>query len=827
MSSSPSRLRSLLWLGLPLAMVLLLLIPGVRSGAARGASKALAGASLVLVGGGTVGALALRRRRQKQLQAHLETLQSRVANLLMGCDQLLAGGTTASMVPYQLFVESDGERYPELAQNVRHWLIESRRALDQAFQVHAHLQEDADQLRQPLDKQVEAWEMLYLSFVGKSEHIRTLSEKKLQRLLNPAVVLHGSNTGFSRGLIAQLKTIQGNIENTPLKVDLKRANLRGVDALGILGRIDRVDAAVHRLQQAVTEAPQKLATIRSRRQALGRNFPAGLQISPEVACCGIDSRIAAAATALEDDRYLTVVESCQEIAMLLDVIARLNQTFRRYDSQQAQIRAVVSAGYQSPQLQAHQAATQAILEQIRQLLERGVAYTALPDLLDQLTHEIRTLDADEALAATIKHLKRAIVAAPKQIAAIRTRRQVLARDLPNSLRLEPEEVFHTLDRSIAAVGTTLERDRRYLKVIEDCRDIDQSLDLIATLDGAFQRYDAQQNEIQALTATGYRPPELPAHQTATQEALEQLQQQLRAGIYAAIPHLLSRLEDSNQKARQTALAWQEHHHRNQDTLQSLTDESNHWLTVMLSEVTTMWDSLQAYPSSNWIDLEPQLNTTKAHLKEVCGQKLPTLKQQNGFAVQAFAEVSEGCEAINSLLQEAKDLAQAVTARQKLVQTAEDSISRELATLDACIQETTEFVTDRFLGLLATNEPDSRLHGAVAAAESAYSYATNHEYLRACQARDHALRIVLKVHLDKTRERTSNVQLLVRNRDACGNGFYEFEQSKKLMASDAEIDRATGQLLFTYYANADSAWQLMKTAERLARRAIRRTRARRR
>ena len=827
MSSTPPRLRSLLWLGLPLATVLLLQIPGVRSGAARGTSKALAGGSLVLVGGGTVGALALRRRQQKQLKAHLETLQSRVANLLMGCDQLLTGSEPDSMVPYQLFVESDGERYPELDQKVRDWLIESRQALDQAFQVHAHLQEDAAQLKQPLHKQVEAWEMLYLSFVGKSEHIRTLSDKKLQRLLNPAVVLRNSNTGFSQGLTAQLKKNQGNIEGTPLKVNLKRAVLQDVDALGILGRMDQVDAAVYRLQRAVTDAPQKLATVRNRRQALERHFPASLRISPEVAYRDIDARIAVATTALDDELYLTVVESCKAIGVLLDVMASLNQTFRHYDSQQAQIQSVISAGYQSPKLQAHQAATQAILEQIEQFLEGGDACTVLSDLLDQLAYEIRTLDADEALAATLKRLKRAIIEAPKQVAAIRTRRRVLARDLPASLRLEPEAAFQNLDRLIAAVATTLDRDRRYLKVLEDCQDIDQSLDLIATLGEAFRHYDAQQNEIQALTATGYRPPELPAHQAATQEALEHLQQQLRAGVYQAIPHLLSRLEDAHQKARQTALTWQAHHRRNQAILQSLTDESSQLLSVMLSDVAATWNSLQAYPSSNWIDLEPQLNTAKAHLKEVCEQELPDLKQQNDFAVQAFAAVSKGCEAIRSCLQEAKSQTQAVIARWELVQSAENSISRELATLDACIQETTRFVTDRLLGLWATKAPDSRLYSAVAAAENAHNYATTHEYLRACQARDRALQIVLKVYLDKARERTSKVQSLVRNSDARGKGFYEFNQAQKLMASNADIDQATGQALFTYYANAESAWDLMKTAERLARRAIRQTRARRR
>ncbi|MEO1297181.1 MAG: hypothetical protein AAFW75_15615, partial [Cyanobacteria bacterium J06636_16] len=213
----------------------------------RGFAGGLAGTGLVLVGGGTVGALALRRRRRKQLVAHLETLQSRIANLLMGCDQLLAGGAPDNMVSYQLFVESDGDRYPQLTQEVKGWLTEARQALDQAFQAHAHLQEDADQLRQPLPKRVEVWEILYLSFVGKTDRIRTLSDEDLQTLLNPAFGISTGTTALSQGLVAQLENIQGKIKGTPLKVALQQADPQGVDALGILGRVEKVDATIGRL----------------------------------------------------------------------------------------------------------------------------------------------------------------------------------------------------------------------------------------------------------------------------------------------------------------------------------------------------------------------------------------------------------------------------------------------------------------------------------------------------------------------------------------------------------------------------------------------------
>ncbi|MEL6384674.1 MAG: hypothetical protein AAFQ89_19885 [Cyanobacteria bacterium J06626_18] len=633
----------------------------------RGFAGGLAGTGLVLVGGGTVGALALRRRRRKQLVAHLETLQSRIANLLMGCDQLLAGGAPDNMVSYQLFVESDGDRYPQLTQEVKGWLTEARQALDQAFQAHAHLQEDADQLRQPLPKRVEVWEILYLSFVGKTDRIRTLSDEDLQTLLNPAFGISTGTTALSQGLVAQLENIQGKIKGTPLKVALQQADPQGVDALGILGRVEKVDATIGRLQRAVTEAPRELAKVQSRRQTLER-------------------------------------------------------------------------------------------------------------------------------------------------------------DLPASLQLPPEEAFRGIDHLIAMADTALNRDHLYFKVVEDCQDIAKALELMATLNETFQRYDSQQTDIQALTAAGYRPPQLHAHQAITQQILEQLRTQLKAGAYRTIADLLAKLETTSQQARKTATDWQEHHQRNQNTLQSLTNESDRLVSLQQHDVASAWQILQSYPAGNWSDLGSKLEQANALLQDVCQKRLPYLKQQNDFAVQALAEVSQGSETVKSLLQEAEAQLQAVLARYDLVQAAETNLTSELGMVENYIQQTTEFVTNRFLGLLVTNKPDSRLQAAHAEMGNAYNCAQAREYLRACEARDQALRIVLAVYLDKIREKAVKVRSQVMDSDARGRGRTEFDHASDLMASDTEIQQATGKALFTHCANAGIAWQHMQTAERLAQQEIRRTRA---
>ena len=627
----------------------------------------MAGGWLTLLGGGTVGIVALQRRRRKQLNAHLETLQNRIANLLMWCEQLLTGGAPENTLPYQLFSESDGERYPELTQQVKTRLAEARQALDQAFQVHAHLQEDPLQLKLPLVKRVEAWEMLYLAFVGKYDRILNMSDDELRTLLNPAVVLNKHQTQVSQGLVSHLEAIQGKIKDTPLKVALKQAKPKQIDHYGILGRIERVDHTIGHLQWAVTAAPETLAATRARRQTL------------------------------------------------------------------------------------------------------------------------------ETL-------------------------------LPNSLGLPAIEAFCGIDRCIAAAETTLTRDRLYLKVVEDCRNIEQVMNWMATLSETFQRYDDQQAEIQAITQVGYRPPQLHDHQATLEHILEQLRQQLREGSYSAIPGLLSQLAEASTQAQETATIWRDHHQHNQHALKDLTAEHNRLVSLSQQKATAAWQTIQHYPASNWTDLASALDDANQILQQAYEKTFPYLHQQNDFPMQALAEVSQEIETLKSQLENAEILLQSILTRQQLIQSAEVHLSRELAEVETYIQQTTQFVTVRFLGIFAASQPDPRLQEAQAEIDVARHRAQDQEYFRACAARDQALRLVLFVYLAKLVQEAGRVRSLVMDFDARGQGRTDLDQATKLMTHDAAIRQATGQALFTQYANAGQARQALQTAERLARKAIHRTKA---
>ena len=358
------------------------LSPQVNSGGG-GFGRLLAGGGLVTVGGSTVLGLALARQRRKRLQAQLATLQSRIANLLMGCESLLTGGQPENTVSYQLFVAADGERYPALTQDVKTWLAEARVALDQAFQVHRDLQENSEQLERPLKKRVAAWELLYLSFVGKRDRIRKMSDEELQTLLNPVLIL--GTAGFSQGLTTQLESIQKQIQGAPLKVKLMAVETeKEVDEEGILGRVEQVDAAIGRLRDAVTAAPKTLQTLSDRRQALSVPICLELGFSAPTLTQGIDDALAAAETTLTHDRlYLTVLDHCAIAETGLDTVTQLEETLQQVKATRADIQALKDQGYQPPQLPANEVQGHRLLDTLKQNLQRA-NYSQVSEQADNL-----------------------------------------------------------------------------------------------------------------------------------------------------------------------------------------------------------------------------------------------------------------------------------------------------------------------------------------------------------------------------------------------------------------------------------------------------------
>lgn len=634
------------------------LAPADANGGGAGAVGWLGG-GLAVIGGG--GALALRRRRRQRLEAQLEVLQARIPNLLMGCEQLLTGPAPEDMVPYQLFVEAGGDNYPDLTQQVQSQLRQGRQALDQAFQVHAALQEDAAQLQQPLAKRVEAWELLYLSFVGKRDRIQAMSDEELQTLLNPALVL-GNTQGLSAGLINQLEAIQQKVQGTPLKVQIIQANASSVDQEGILGLVEQVDNTISRLREAMIKAPEQLAATRQRRQALAVTVPPRLGLSPEQVLAGIDTLLA---------------------------------------------------------------------------------------------------NADQAL----------------------------------------------------------HQQQLYLRTLECCDQAEAAMAIVATLGPEFEVHDQRVEEMAAIATQGYRPPLLDQHQQEMDEVLGLVQQVLRQGRYDQVPEALRTLKLNTYKAHTAAIQWQELHQQNVAAIQGLIETGDRLQRLDQEEVASAWTGLRQYSPDNWEDLTATHTAAQSLLHEIRTQDVFQLQQNNSLAVQALYKVKDGIAAPAKRLETVEAQLRQVLDRWQLLQRAEANLHRELGEIETYIGQTTNFAHPKLLGLVQLKQPDGRLQSAQEEVNAARNHFQGGSVLRACAARDQALRWVLLVYIEKVQEQVATVRPLAMNSDASQQGRSEFQTAIALIPDSVGVGQATEQALFQHYANVGQARQHLQTAESLCRRAI--------
>ncbi|TVP68734.1 MAG: hypothetical protein EA342_04775 [Leptolyngbya sp. LCM1.Bin17] len=617
------------------------------------------GVAVMVGGGGTIARR--RRRRQQRLEAQLKVLQARISNLLMGCEQWLTGPDPEAMVPYQLFAEAGGENYGDLTQQLKAWLRQARQALDQAFEVHATLQENGAQAQQPLAKRVEAWELLYLSFVGRRDRIQAMSDEELQTLLNPVLVL-GNPQGLSAGLVQQLEAIQQRVQGSPLKVEITQADPSGVDQEGILGLVEQVDNTISRLREAMIQAPEQLAATDQRRQAFTVPLPPRLGLSSEQVLAGVDTLLAQA---------------------------------------------------------------------------------------DQALHQ----------------------------------------------------------------------DQLYLRVQDYCQQVDAALEVVAALDPEFQQYDQRVEAVAAIAAQEYRPPLLDQSSQAMDAALGQVQQLLRQGHYDAVPEALSSLRQASHQAHTTATQWRDLHQQNVTAIQGLAQTGDRLQQLDQQEVAAAWSALHQYAPDNWEDLTAIHTAAQALLHEIRTQDLPQLQQQNSLAVQAFQAVEAGIVASAQRLEAAEAQFRQILDRWQLLQRAEVGFHRELGKIEAHMFQTAELVQPKRTGLMGRQQPDSRLQSAQTEVDAARHYFQAGSVLRACAARDQALRSVILAYADKVQEQGMTVHSLTLDHHASQPGRSAFQAAIALIPDSTEVDQATDQTLFQLYDTISQASQDLQRAERICRSAI--------
>lgn len=192
------------------------------------------------VGGYKLTLWAIRRARLKR---HLEVLRARTSNLLNACEPLLRGDTPEETVLYQLFSAYGGQPNDRLRDDVCEWLRRSQDALNDAFALRRQLIAPGVRREQSLEQLVRNWEMLYVTLVGNSERILSLTDDELRTLLDPMLVLGRETAGVQ--LTRQLDDIRRELAGgMPLKVELMMVDPAETDAEGILGYLDQVKAKI-------------------------------------------------------------------------------------------------------------------------------------------------------------------------------------------------------------------------------------------------------------------------------------------------------------------------------------------------------------------------------------------------------------------------------------------------------------------------------------------------------------------------------------------------------------------------------------------------------
>ncbi|MCP4423514.1 MAG: hypothetical protein GY803_03385, partial [Chloroflexi bacterium] len=347
-------------------------------------------------------AMTRRRRRREQL-AHLGVIRQNIANLLLACDRLVSGETIDDAVIYQLFAAYGGEKYPAHRKAARKSLKQSRAALRSAFHLRRTLEireddaaADAETKAAPLEKQIHDWEMIYLTLVGNSEEIHSLTEAELRDLLDPMIILEREERDIP--LAEQLNDIRREIEGMPFKITLREVNLEKADKKGILGHLAQVEAQIAELMEAQVAAPEQLDEARrdhlAVKEAADQARPFGLTGS-EIAT-EITRQLTKAEVDLEAGVYLDVLATAVSIQRDLDIIENLIDGAADHAERQTQRQAITDQGYRPAAGEAVNAEIDEDLRQIKTQIGAG-DYEAVSEWLDELdTDSQRALEGAAA-----------------------------------------------------------------------------------------------------------------------------------------------------------------------------------------------------------------------------------------------------------------------------------------------------------------------------------------------------------------------------------------------------------------------------------------------
>lgn len=250
---------------------------------------------------------------------HLEEVRDRVQRLLNGVAKLVAGDDVESAFLYSLLSAYGVGQYKEMDEEVHEWIRRSKAAVDEAFRLHALLRRDQGK-KLPLERVIQAWEMIYITLVGTTREILDLTDEQMRQLLNPTEEVVGDEADVQ--LVQQLRDLTREIASGGVKITLTVVDPRKVDSEGVLGYLKKAKAQLAELRRAKMEAEPTVAKAKEARGGSAKGpFPAGLTAVD--ALKEIDALLVAAETDLAGKLYLSAMRRAEDALAMIAALEKV------------------------------------------------------------------------------------------------------------------------------------------------------------------------------------------------------------------------------------------------------------------------------------------------------------------------------------------------------------------------------------------------------------------------------------------------------------------------------------------------------------------------
>lgn len=374
-------------------------------------------------------------------------------------------------------------------------------------------------------------------------------------------------------------------------------------------------------------------------------------------------------------------------------------------------------------------------------------------------------------------------------------------DTARPFGLTGSQMLREIDARLAQARQTLDAGL-YLNTLATAVSVRRDLTIIHDLIAAAEDYADRLATIEAITAEGFRPAQLPVDQGEIATDIEQIKATVIAGNFLATDDWIDELDADAERAAAHAVSWKERYEFNTDSLRLMRAHLTNVQEYLQDEASPAWRALQAYPASNWKDITHDLNTERVALKAMRDERLPQIDRLNGKDVQDIPAAETALAEAGKTLLDVERRLQALVRRLDEVRSAEANLPNGLDVAQRELDTAIAFRDAEDVRISA--EVDEQLAIAVEALNNARrDHATRH-FMTAMRAQTQARELVAKAYA-AAQEQVARINMLQR----------ELGQISAQMEAQAQRTLALGEKLSALALTGETAVLLNKLVEQLS------------